>query len=71
MTSYSPLNGPDDVGIFPTSVDGEVHLARQLVAEQATANIHDHRAMMIAAVSLDFRLRSLIAALDAERGERP
>ena len=69
--NYNPLHGPDDVQPYPASVDGELRLARALVAELATANIHDHTAMMKAAVSLDFRLRSLIAALDTERGERP
>ncbi|MEU1444671.1 hypothetical protein [Streptomyces mirabilis] len=69
MTSYDPLHGPDEHPPAPASLDGELKLARRLLAEVAGANIHDHTAMLKAAAGLNYRLRSLIAALDAERGE--
>ncbi|MFF7884285.1 hypothetical protein ACH40F_29300 [Streptomyces sp. NPDC020794] len=68
-TSYDPLHGPDEEPPFPASLDGELKLTRQLLDEVADANIHDHTAMLKAAASLNHRVRSLVAALDAERGE--
>jgi hypothetical protein len=68
-TSYDPLHGPDDEAPFPTSLDGELKLTRQYLNKVATANIHDHTAMLKVATGLNYRIRSLIAALDAERGE--
>lgn len=68
-TSYDPLHGPDEPPAFPVSVDSELRLAEELLAEVAGANIHDHTAMLKAATALDFRLHSLVAALIAERGE--
>jgi hypothetical protein len=68
-TSYDPLHGPDEEPPFPASLDGELKLTRELLDEIADANIHDHRAMLKAAVALDCRVRGLLAALDAERGE--
>ncbi|MFM9589855.1 hypothetical protein ACKI1J_14970 [Streptomyces scabiei] len=69
MSSYDPLREPDAETPLPASVDGELRLAREYVASVASANIHDHKAMVKAAVGLDHRLRGLIAALDTERGE--
>lgn len=69
MTAYDPLHGPDEEPASPASLNGEVKLARELLAEAAAANIHDHTAMLKAAAGLNYRLRSLLAALDAERGE--
>ncbi|QIY96942.1 hypothetical protein HEP87_26760 [Streptomyces sp. S1D4-11] len=68
-TSYDPLHGPDEEPPFPASLDGELKLTRQLLNEVATANIHDHPDMLKAAVALNCRVRGLLAALDAERGE--
>ncbi|MFD7003373.1 hypothetical protein ACFWA5_45820 [Streptomyces mirabilis] len=68
-TSYDPLHGPDEEPPFPASLDGELKLTRELLAEVATANIHDHTAMLKAAAGLNHRIRSLVAAIDAERGE--
>lgn len=65
--SYTPLHGPDEESPPPASLDGELRLARRLLDEIATANIHDHTAMLKAATGLNCRLRSLLAALDAER----
>ena len=70
MTSYTPLHGPDEKPPFPASLEGELRLTREYLDKVATANIHDHTAMLRAATGLDHRIRSLLAALDAERGER-
>jgi hypothetical protein len=43
-------------------------LARESLARAAVANIHDHQAMIDVAVNFDHRMRSLLAALEAERG---
>ncbi|MFJ1604155.1 hypothetical protein ACIOHS_12395 [Streptomyces sp. NPDC088253] len=69
MTAYDPLHGPDEETPFAASLGIEVKLARQLLDETATANIHDHTEMLTAAAGLNYRLRALVAALDAERGE--
>ncbi|GKQ38900.1 hypothetical protein [Streptomyces sp. A012304] len=68
-TSYDPLREPDAEPQFPASLDGELRLAREYLSQVAGTNIHDHTAMVKAAVGLDHRLRALIAALDAKRGE--
>lgn len=68
MSTYTPLYGPDDAKPYPADVDTELRIARALTDTLAATNIHDHTAILKAAVSLDHRLRSLIAALDAERG---
>lgn len=69
MTAYDPLHGPDEEPPDPASVDGERKMTRDLLAEVATANIHEHTAMVKTAAGLNYRLRSLLAAIDAERGE--
>lgn len=69
MTSYDPLHGPDEPASVPASVDSELKLTRRLLDKVAGANIHDHTEMLKAAVSLDHRMRSLVAALTAERGD--
>jgi len=43
-------------------------LARKTLEQYQGATIHDHKAMIEAAVALDYRLRGLLAALDAEDG---
>ncbi|MEU9470450.1 hypothetical protein AB0D78_28300 [Streptomyces avermitilis] len=67
--SYSPLRGPDEEQPHPAAVDGELRLAREYADKVANANIHDHNEMIRTAVGFDHRLRSLIAAVEAERGE--
>lgn len=69
MTAYNPLHGPDDAEPFACLLDGELKLAREALDRHATDNIHDHNAMVRAAVELDYRLRALAAAVNAERGE--
>jgi hypothetical protein len=70
VTTHTPLRSLDDAEPYHASLDGELRLARALLDELASANIHDHHEMVKAAVSLDCRLRSLLAALDTERGTR-
>jgi hypothetical protein len=43
-----------------------LRLAREDLAAQQGANIHDHHAMLRAAITLEVRLRGLLAALDAD-----
>ncbi|MGW4975442.1 hypothetical protein [Streptomyces mirabilis] len=69
MTAYDPLHGPDEEPVFAASLDIELKLTRQLLAETATADIHDHTAMLKAAAGLNYRIRALLAAIEAERGE--
>ncbi|ELP61750.1 hypothetical protein PV735_11285 [Streptomyces turgidiscabies] len=68
--SYTPLFDPArDVAFLPLPVDRELKIARALLAEVAGKNIHSKDEMIRAAVALEGRMRSLVAALDAERGE--
>jgi hypothetical protein len=67
--SYTPLYGPDDSEPFPLKVATELRLSREYLEQAASANIHDRDAMIKTAAGLDYRLRALVAALDAERGE--
>ena len=72
MTSYSPLHDPENephVGV-PT-LERAIEKAREVLDEKARANIHDKDAMIRAAYGLAYVLHDLVAALDAERGERP
>jgi hypothetical protein len=59
---YEP--GPLDAYVPPLST--ALRLAREDLAAQQGANIHDHQAMIQAAVMLEIRLRGLLAALDAD-----
>jgi hypothetical protein len=68
--SYTPLYGPDDCEPFPLTVAAELRLSREYLEQAAAANIHDRDAMIKTAVGLEYRLRALVAALDAKRGER-
>lgn len=68
---YTPLNDPEKDGTpFAASLDIELKLSREYLDEAAGANIHEHTAMVKAAAGLDYRLRALVAAVTAERGER-
>lgn len=69
MTAYDPLHGPDVEPVLTAPVDVELKLTRTYLDQVAAANIHDHTAMLKAATGLNYRLRALVAALDAERGE--
>lgn len=67
-TTHEPLFGPDDTIPGPASLDVEIAATRRILTEIAGLNIHNHSDMLHAAVSLDRRLRGLLAALDKERG---
>ncbi len=61
---YQPL--PSDAFAPPLST--ALDLARKDLAAHQSANIHDHQAMIQAAIVLEIRLRGLLAALDADGG---
>ncbi|MFC8176547.1 hypothetical protein [Streptomyces sp. NPDC057325] len=64
-----PLYDPERAApLVPVSVDAARRLAHEDLAECARADIRSHGAMLVAATPLDYRLRSLLAALDAEEG---
>ncbi|MFE3786963.1 hypothetical protein [Streptomyces goshikiensis] len=66
-TAHSPLHDPErDSGRWVPPLDFALETARDALAKQAGANIHDHRATLTAAVVLDIALRSLVAALDRQ-----
>lgn len=68
-TSYTPLHDPErDALRYVSPLDQALRHAREVLAEKATANIHDHDEMLRAAVGLEMRLRQLVAALDTEAG---
>jgi hypothetical protein len=56
--------GPSDAWVPP--LDTALRLAREDLAAQQAANIHDRGAMVTAAVTLEIRLRQLLDALDAD-----
>ena len=64
---YQPL--PSDA--YAPPLDLAVRLAREDLAVQQGANIHDREAMVQAAVTLEIRLRMLLAALDADASGVP
>ncbi|MFM9681125.1 hypothetical protein [Streptomyces brasiliscabiei] len=51
------------------TVDLALAMAREALARSANMNVHSPSQMHLAAVDLDFMLRQLVIALDAERGE--
>ncbi|WP_326728997.1 hypothetical protein [Streptomyces phaeochromogenes] len=65
---YTPLRTPDkDVfheHVHP--VDAARQAGRGILTEQALANVHSHTEMLKAAAALQYGLRSLLDALDAE-----
>ncbi|MFD8797228.1 hypothetical protein [Streptomyces atroolivaceus] len=66
--SYTPLHDPEYGILHPFSLDRELRLAREVLEEKATANIHDSDEMIRAATGLQMRLRALLAAFDKEAG---
>ncbi|MGW0169187.1 hypothetical protein ACWDWT_29040 [Streptomyces sp. NPDC003343] len=67
--AYEALHGPNDRALDLSSLDIEIACTRRVLDETAPLNIHDHSEMLSAAVKLDIRLRNLLAAIEAERGE--
>lgn len=71
MTSFDPLCNPkNDVHVVVPPLQQAIDAARKVLAEKRQANIHDRDAMIRAAYGLHYVLHDLLAALDAERGER-
>jgi hypothetical protein len=71
MTAYDPLHGPErDTHVFVPPLQVAIDRAREVLDEKGQANIHDKDQMIRAAYGLHYVLRDLLAALDAERGER-
>ncbi|WP_405474781.1 hypothetical protein [Streptomyces canus] len=68
--SHNPLRAAGErAQVLPGPLAIETRLAREYLDRAADANIHDRDAMLRAATGLEYRLRALLAALDAERGE--
>lgn len=69
-TSYEPLRGQvARAQVIPAPLAVELRLSREYLDRAADANIHDRDAMLRAATGLEYRMRSLLAALDAEGGQ--
>ncbi|MFF4489450.1 hypothetical protein ACFY0F_23625 [Streptomyces sp. NPDC001544] len=69
--SYTPLHDPEkDVHYGVPPLQQAIGQAWRVLDEKGRANIHDQDEMIRAAVGLHHVLRDLLAALDAERGER-
>lgn len=68
-TGYTPLHDPEtDALSYVLPLDSALRHARAVLDEQAPANIHDRDEMLRAAVSLEMRLRQLVAAIDKKAG---
>lgn len=66
--AYAPLYNPaTDESSYTPPVSTALTVARAFLDEAATTNIHDHAAILKTAAGLEYRLRQLVAALDAER----
>lgn len=50
------------------TVDNALNQARRVLAQSAHVNVHAVGQVLVAATSLDFVLRQLVKAIDAERG---
>ncbi|MFJ1653676.1 hypothetical protein ACIOC2_20260 [Streptomyces sp. NPDC088337] len=68
-TPYDPLHEPGETTPVPASLDVEIAATRRILDETADRNIHSYGDMLSAAVALNVRVRSLLAAIEAERGE--
>lgn len=69
MGSYDPLHDPGREAPEHTSLDVEIAVTLQVLDETAGLNIHSDDDMRSAAFALNCRVRSLLAAIVAERGE--
>lgn len=68
MTTTSSLLHAYDDG-DPLDLASELRMTAEVLEETATASIHNGSDMIRSAVVLRMRLRSLAAAVNAERGE--
>lgn len=69
MSTYDPLHDPDVTLPTPSDLDTEMAVAQRILGETASLNIHSKADMQSAAFALNTRLRVLLAAIQAERGE--
>lgn len=69
-TYYDPLHDPGKTPPVTASLDIEIAVTRQILEETAGRNIHSDSDMRSAAFALNCRIRALLAAIEAERGER-
>lgn len=69
MSAYDPLHESGKEYPQPASLEVEIAVTRRILDETAGLNIHDSDHMLRAAVALNVRVRSLLAAVEAERGE--
>jgi hypothetical protein len=67
--SYDPLHQPSKEPARPFDLDVEIAVTRRVLDETAALNIHDDNDMRSAAFALNARIRNLLAAVEAERGE--
>lgn len=67
--SYDPLHGPDDVTPEPAVLDVAIAVTKRILDETAGLNIHSDDDMRKAAFALNARVRALLAAVEADRGE--
>lgn len=61
-----PLYQPRPSDAYAPPLSTALSVAREVLAEQQGANIHDPLAMVRAATALEGQLRRLVAALDAD-----
>jgi hypothetical protein len=71
VVSSDPLHDPQrDTHAVVPPLQAAIDRARNVLAEKGQANIHSKDEMIRAAYGLHYVLHDLLAALDAERGER-
>jgi hypothetical protein len=70
VNAYAPLHGPDATAPDVHTVDLALHMAHEAIDRTALKNVHSPGQMLMAATELDFALRQLVTAVEAERGER-
>ncbi|MFJ2961200.1 hypothetical protein ACIPIC_02685 [Streptomyces collinus] len=70
MSAYDPLHDPGRDAPEHVSLDFEIAVTRRILDETAGLNIHSDVDMLKAALALNARLRCLLAAIEAERGEQ-
>ncbi|MFJ3826214.1 hypothetical protein [Streptomyces nodosus] len=68
-TPYDALHTPGKTPSGPFDLDVEIAVTRQILDETADLNIHDAFDMRKAAFALNARVRTLLAAIEAERDE--
>lgn len=71
VSTYNPLHDPQkDAHVVIPALQQAIDRARKVLDEKAKANIHDQDEMIRAAYGLHYVLHDLLAALEAERGDR-